>query len=581
MAHPSRRPKPSRGAAAAPPGLHDLLLRQLQDCFRDREPPPECASLIAAVDASYRRFQLERDMLDRALQLASKELVKTTTETRALLAAFPDLFLWIDARNVITNVHAGRNDELLVSAERLIGRKLHAVPDRVTSERLEQAAIDARTSGEMITTEYDLEVDSGPQTYEARLVPLVEDQILVVIRNVTERKAIERETARARDRAEALARAKTEFLATMSHEIRTPLNAVIGLTSLLAETELSDEQREFVETMRVSGEALLTLVNDVLDYSKLEAGRVEIESVELDLHRLLRDSLSLVADNAREQGTELVTSLDPAVPQQVRGDPTRLRQVLLNLLGNAVKFTRNGRVELRADVAAARGDRFELRVEVRDNGVGVPDAARARMFAPFSQADSSTTRQFGGTGLGLAICKRITDSWGGRIDYESTPGKGSRFWFTVPLERCPPPAAAPAPAAAKTVEPGTQRGRVLLAEDNPVNQMVASRMLQRLGYEVDIVDNGADALSSVQNAAYDVVLMDCQMPVMDGYDATREIRRAEAERGADPVPIVALTANAMQGDRSRCSDAGMDDFLSKPVRQEQLAATLERWTARE
>ena len=407
---------------------------------------------------------------------------------------------------------------------------------------------------------------------EVRTTVLPDGSAVRTFTDVTERKRIERELARARDAAEAGARARTEFLAVMSHEIRTPINGIIGASGLLRDMRMAPEQREYVRIIRDSSDHLATLIQDVLDFSRLDAGKLDLEEIVFDPRALIQSTMSILGGAAHAKGLYLTAHVADEVPAWVSGDPFRLRQVLVNLIGNGIKFTASGGVATGLEATASGDGIVVLTATVKDSGIGIDPANRPKLFSAFSQVDSSISRRFGGTGLGLAICRHLVGLMGGSIRVESPPEGGSVFRFEVRLRV----AAAP-PAAPVAEQPGQSRPRslsILLAEDNPTNRLVATRMLTRMGHRVEAVENGARAIAAAAAKTYDVILMDMMMPEVDGLEATRAIRSGPMP-GCD-VPIVGLTANALASDRAACEAAGMTGFVTKPIVVDRLRAALEQ-----
>lgn len=584
--------------------LHSTLKRQLKRIGADENHPPTLEAwqeLLARINTAYQGADQERYVLERTLSISSNEMqklyenLKRSSESAlnqekdkllSILTSLADGILEIDIQGnilyanpvalaTLNMTHAALTNKQLLDFFRLHSADLTPIEDNHQLESLLQQTKGLRDDNALL-----IRADQSHLAVSFALSPIQQNNSIVgyvvTFRDMSLQKAAEEELRKAKELAEDAAETKANFLATMSHEIRTPLNGVIGTATLLSDTTLDATQQEYVGTLKRSAEVLLSLINDILDFSKMDAGKLTLESIPFAPTALINDLNSMFQSQFEQKELKAHYQLDDKLPTWLLGDEHRLRQVLINLIGNALKFTERGEVSVYVKLVGVLGNQCRIRFSVQDTGIGISTVAQTRLFEAFTQADGSTTRQFGGTGLGLSISKKIVELMKGKLQVESTEGQGSRFFFDILLSKTDSPISSPIkPSMTTTVS--VEGKKLLLVEDNKINQMVAGKLLEKFGYAYDIAENGLQAVEKVTTNYYDAILMDCQMPVLDGFEATRRIRQLE-QTGSQHTPIIGLTANALAGDREKCLACGMDDFTTKPIKLDELASKLAQWT---
>jgi len=542
------------------------------------------------------------------------EQVKAEEELKHSEEKFSRIFYITPDPVLLADVETGMVDDVNPSFLTLFGKKRDTCIGKTTVElglwqsEKERAALITELEKNAKIDNLEHSVESGDKTLDfllsaATLNHQGKKKYIIMLRDITEISQHQRELAQAKDKAESANKAKSNFLANMSHEIRTPMNAIIGSSNLLLDTEMNAEQKRYAETIIESGNHLLGLINDILDFSKIEAGKMEVDNSAFSFKILCKSVINVVSQKLEDKPVKLSYNISPDIPELLIGDVVRLRQVLINLAGNAVKFTPSGTVEIAADLQnkqSSASEKVRLYIEVRDTGIGIPKEKIPELFNSFSQVDASTTRKYGGTGLGLAISSRIIQILGGEISVESKENEGTVFSFSLPFGKvkeekhkktdAPNKPSYIAGADENTPQISTEAWpkpnetgiyRILIAEDNPVSKMVAAKTLEKLGYEADTAEDGVSVFKALERKHYDIILMDVQMPDMDGFEVTKHIRSGKTGNRNIGIPIIAMTAYAMGEDRTQCLESGMNDYLSKPFTPATLSEKIEAWLKQE
>ncbi|MDZ7741904.1 MAG: ATP-binding protein [Bacteroidota bacterium] len=544
--------------------------------------------LIIIFRNSLHRKRVNKELLEKnreairqkELQEATlKELSESQKKTRAILKALPDVMFIFDQDGNYLDYHAKNDEDIIKSEEHLLGSNIRKELSEDFANKILEGIRKAAEDDQVQVFIHRDWVNKRRMDMELRIAPIEDGTFLMIGRNITERKKMERELKEARDEMQKALEAKSMYLASLSHEIRTPLTSIIGVTSILEDTDLSEEQQECTNIINISGNNLLNLINNILDFSRIESGQLKLEKVGLMIHEVIEEVVSLLDVKAKDSNNKITFEIDEKLHKNIFGDPYRLTQILINLVNNAIKFTKNGNIHIQVNFLEEKAGSLKLRFEVSDTGIGVSVEQRDKLFKAFSQADESIARKYGGSGLGLLISKHFVELMGGEIGLESEEGKGSIFWFTAGFEKESKPreAASKAQENKETIPQNEQAGskNVLLVEDNLLNQKFAQAILKKNKHNVDIAENGKIGLEFFEKNQYDVILMDIQMPVMDGIQATKKIRMIETEKDMEPIRIVAVTAYAMEGDEEKFYQAGIDDYLRKPYKANQLLEKLE------
>lgn len=539
--------------------------------YRNFRQKNKVSKILAAKNSE---IEKQKDLAEKAL----RDYEESQEQNITILDSIPDLYFIVEKDGTFIGYHSKSTEDLILPPEEFLNRKMTDVLPKELADKGMQYIKAASVTGKIQQFIQELELNKAKKIFDYRIVPTRDKKFLILVRDMTEQFRLEEELKFAKEEAEKADEMKSMFLASLSHEIRTPMSSIIGITSVLEETELTEEQREYINIINISGNNLLSLINNILDFSKIESDQIELESILFDIRELVDEVVALLKLKADDTGNNIITEISDDFPGKLIGDPVRMRQILINLVNNALKFTKDGTVTIRINLFDEDEEKIRLKFNIIDTGVGVAIDQRDKLFRAFSQADESIARKYGGTGLGLAISKLFTTMMGGEIGVESKPGKGSNFWFTIVFKKSPDikiePQEVLPPTEPESKEIPEKALRILLVEDNILNQKFAMAILKKYNHVVDIAENGQIGVDLFKENDYDVVLMDIQMPVMDGLEATEEIRKIEKESGSGHIRIVAVTAYAMEGDEDRFYEAGIDDYLRKPYKAGDLIGKL-------